>query len=110
MGNDKYISFTGTPKDTTLWTDHKVGSVAHATAVAFKLMPKGLYLLDGEPPYALGMVYTSSLDGARLLDWLKENLRHGRIEFLDVQMPTRGYFYRNAEEDVWEWTDLVENE
>lgn len=110
MGNDKYISFAGTPKIAELWTEHKIGSAARATAVAFKLLPKGFNLLDDEPPYALGMVYTSSIEGARILDWLKENLRHGRIEFLDIQMPARGYFYRNSEHDKWKWTDLIENE
>jgi hypothetical protein len=34
MGNDKYISFEGTPHDASQWAESVLADVAHATAVA----------------------------------------------------------------------------
>jgi hypothetical protein len=102
MGNDKYVAFEGTPRDLSLWTERKIADVAHATGVALTVKPKGIFELVDEPPWVLGFIYTSSLSGGDIVGWLHQQLRSGRVWFIDLDWPERREWFNNNDGRGWE--------
>jgi hypothetical protein len=107
MGNDKFISFEGTPTNPLLdgWTEERLLDVAHATAVALKVKPKGIFPTQVEPAYVLGIVFTSSLSGGHLVEWLVDNLRSGHIWLHDLDWPEDAHWHNNSDGKGWQRLD-----
>lgn len=101
MGNDKYVSFEGTPRDVTEWSEEKLADIAHATAVALQVRPEGIFGLEDEPPWVLGIIYTSALSGSDVVSWLHGHLRSGRVWFVDLDWPTRCEWFNNNDGRGW---------
>ena len=101
MGNDKYISFEGTPVDVGAFGERELGDVAHATAVALVVKPAGIFGLPDESPWVLGIVYTSSMRGGELVPWLHERLRSGRVWFHDLDWPDDRAWFNNNDGRGW---------
>jgi hypothetical protein len=102
MGNDKYISWEGTPREVHEWTEDAIADVAHATGVALTVRPKGIFGFVGEPPWVLGIAYTSSMRGGDLVSWLHEHLRSGRVWFHDLDWPENRAWFNNNDGRGWE--------